>query len=77
MSSSPSFLPLSTLRLPLPLTESSDVPQLWFAVNDTLVSTLLLVFTDQRVRVDPSGVRHEAAQDDDVLHATLRKSSDT
>ena len=36
-----------------------------------------LDFTNQRERVETTGVGREAVQDDDVLHAVLRKSGDT
>ena len=70
---------LSTLRLPLPLPvpEPCCPTAVDLLPATTLVSMVSRVFTDQRVRVETSGVRHEAVPGDDVLHATLRKSSDT
>ena len=49
--------------------QSSDVPGLWFAASDTLVSMTSLDFTYQRARVEAAGVRHEVDHDDDILHA--------
>ena len=48
-----------------------------FAASDTLVRMMTGGFTNQRARVETTAVRHETAQDDDVLHAALRKRSDT
>ena len=44
------------------------------AASDQLVSMMSLVFMDQRVHVETTGILHEAVQGDDVLHTSLRKS---
>ena len=65
------------LAFALVLARASMLHGCVFAASDTLVSTVSRVFKDQRVRVDRSGVHHEALQRDDVLHVTLRKSCAT
>ena len=53
--------------------QRSDVPLLWFAPRDTLVSMISLDFTKQRARVETTGVRHDVVNHDDIPQAALPK----